>query len=323
MKLLVTGCSGFIGTNLLNAIGGDFDEIVNVSKEAPMVEEHRCFWRECDILDAEKLRAILVEEQPEIVIHFAARVDCDESTTVEKGYAVNVEGTGYLLDAVGACGSVERLVITSSQFVCRAGCMPESETEFDPETVYGESKAITERMTRERDPDCLWTIVRPTNVWGPFHRRYAREFWKVLDRGWYVHPGYPAPTRSYAYVGNVVWQLQQILKAPAAVVHRKVFYLGDRPVDIFKWIDGFHREITGRAKMRVIPFWMVKLLARIGDGISAVTKKPFYITSSRLRSMTTDYLTPMGPTFEAFGEPPYSLEEGIRETAKWFKSRRD
>lgn len=320
MKLLVTGGSGFIGTNLLNAVAGEFDEIINLSNEAPMVEAHRRFWREGDILDGEKLRAIFVEARPEIVIHLAARVDCDENTTVEEGYRANVEGTRHLLDAVEACGSVERLVITSSQFVCRAGRMPESETDFDPETVYGESKAVTERVTRERDPDCVWTIVRPTNVWGPYHRRYAQEFWKVLDLGLYVHPGYPTPTRSYAYVGNVVWQLRQILGAPAEVVHRRVFYLGDRPVDIFKWIDGFHREIAGRHRMRIIPFCVVKALARIGDGITALTGRPFYITSSRLRSMTTDYLTPMEPTFAAFGEPPYSLEEGIRETAQWFKT---
>ncbi len=318
MKLLVTGGSGFIGTNLMEEFADAYSEIVNVSLEPPMVEAHRDRWRECDILDGEKLKAIFREERPAVVLHLAARTDCDENTTVEDGYAVNVEGTANVLDAVEAAGSVERLVVTSSQFVCRAGHLPEDESDFNPETVYGESKARSEALTRERDPDLTWTIVRPTNVWGPYHRRYAQEFWKVLAKGWYFHPGHPSPTRCYGYVGNVLWQIRQILAAPPDVVRGKVFYLGDRPIEIVRWIEGFHREITGREKMRVLPFFVTKVLARIGDGIGGVTGRPFYLNSSRLRSMTTDYVAPMETTFEAFGEPPYSLEEGIRETAAWF-----
>jgi hypothetical protein len=44
------------------------------------------------------------------------------------------------------------------------------------------------------------------------------------------------------------------------------------------------------------------------------------INSSRFRSMTTNYETPMEPTFELLGESPYSLENGIRETAAWLRS---
>ena len=44
------------------------------------------------------------------------------------------------------------------------------------------------------------------------------------------------------------------------------------------------------------------------------------INSSRFRSMTTDYETPMERTFELFGENPYTLEAGIEETVNWLKS---
>lgn len=320
MKILITGGSGFIGTNLIEAIEGEAEAIVNLSLHPPLRDEHGRYWRECDILDAGRMAEIFVAARPEVVIHLAARTDCDENTTVEEGYGVNVEGTRNVLDAVAAAGTVERLIITSSQFVCRAGHLPAHDTDFNPETVYGESKARSETLTRERDPGCVWTIVRPTNVWGPYHERYAREFWKVLARGWYFQPGYPTPTRCYAYVGNVIWQMRQILAAPAAQVHRKVFYLGDRPIDIIRWIDGFHREITGRERLRVLPFALTQLVARIGDAISVLTGRPFYLTSSRLRSMTTDYPAPMEPTFDAFGEPPHSLDEGIRKTAEWYRA---
>jgi hypothetical protein len=102
-----------------------------------------------------------------------------------------------------------------------------------------------------------------------------------------------------------------------------VLYLGDRPADIIEWIESFHRGITGRERMRTLPYWMVRATAWAGDGISAVTGKKFYITTSRLRSMTTDYATPMERTFEVLGEPPYSLESGVEETVGWYRAWRE
>jgi nucleoside-diphosphate-sugar epimerase len=323
MRLFITGASGFIGTNLIDAWGGECESIVNYSLSRPLKEAHEEYWREGDIMDGKALRAAVAEARPTVVVHLAARTDCDEETTVEEGYGVNTEGTRHLAEAVKACESVERLIVTSSQFVCRAGYLPKDDLDFNPETVYGESKARSERIVREVNPDCVWTITRPTNVWGPYHMRYAREFWKVLDRGWYVHPGMPTPTRCYAYVGNLLWQMKRILELPREAVHEQVFYLGDRPADIVEWIEGFHRGITGREKMRVLPYWMIRSGAMAGDVISSVTGKRFYITSSRLRSMTTDYLTPMERTFEVLGEPPYSLEAGVEESVKWFREWRE
>jgi nucleoside-diphosphate-sugar epimerase len=319
MRLFLTGGSGFIGTNLIGRWEDGCESIVNYSDASPLVAQHDRYWWKGDIMDGAALEEALEAAQPTVVIHLAARTDCDEKVTVDEGYAVNTEGTRNLVKAVSECASVERLIVTSSQFVCRAGHVPADDLDFNPETVYGESKAESERITREVDADCVWTITRPTNVWGPYHMRYSREFWKVLDRGWYVHPGMPTPTRCYAYVGNLLWQMKRLLELPKGEVHERVFYLGDRPIDIVEWIEGFHRELAGREKMRVVPYGVIRAGALVGDAISSVTGKPFYITSSRLRSMSTDYLTPMERTFEILGEPPYTLDEGIRQTADWFR----
>ena len=63
----------------------------------------------------------------------------------------------------------------------------------------------------------------------------------------------------------------------------------------------------------------MRALALAGDVPSRLTGKPFLINSSRLRSMTTDYNTPIAETFKLLGENPYTLEEGIRETVEWLK----
>lgn len=319
MKVLVTGGSGFIGTNVVEALSRKGNTILNYSLHAPLNSEQIQYWRAGDILDSVATTTVFQEFQPEKVLHLAARAECDENATVQTGYRVNTEGTRNVLDAIRATPSVERTIIMSTQFVCAPGRLPKNDTDYFPETVYGQSKVITEQLTREANLQSCWSIVRPTNIWGPWHMRYRREFWRVLQRGLYVHPGRKPVIRSYGYVGNVVSQIEKIFEAPREAVHGKTFYLGDRPVNLFDWVNGFARALTGR-EVRVVPRPLMRGLALLGDIPTALTGKPFLINSSRLRSMTTSYETPMEPTFALLGENPYTLEDGITKTVEWLRT---
>jgi GlcNAc-P-P-Und epimerase len=322
MKVLVTGGSGFIGTHVVDALARAGNDILNYSLHPPLKPEQTQYWRAGDIVDLAKTTAAFRDFQPDHVLHLAARAECDENTTVAKGYRVNTEGTRNVLEAIRATPSVRRAIITSSQFVCAPGRLPKNDTDYFPETVYGQSKVITEQLTREANLPGAWTIIRPTNIWGPWHMRYRREFWRVVERGLYVHPGRRPVIRSYGYVKNVVHQIKQIFEADVDLISGKTFYLGDRPDDLFNWVNGFSKAITGR-QARVVPRRLISALALLGDIPTYFTGKPFLINSSRFRSMTTDYQTPMEPTFELLGENPYTLEEGIRETVEWLRSYQD
>jgi nucleoside-diphosphate-sugar epimerase len=319
MKILITGGSGFIGTNAIDIMSAEPGSILNYSLDPPLKAEHRKYWLEGDILDESALTAAFQRFQPDRILHLAARAECDENATLEEGYRVNIDGTRNVLNAIRATLSVERAIITSSQFVCAPGPLPKSDTDYFPETIYGQSKVITEKLTREANLPICWTIIRPTNIWGPWHLRYRREFWRVVQRGLYVHPGRQPVIRCYGYVKNIVHQIQKIFQAPRDEVAGKTFYLGDPPINLLDYVDGFSRELTGRA-VRVIPRPLMHALALMGDVPSRLTGKPFLINSSRFRSMTTDYTTPMEKTFETLGENPYTLAEGIKETVAWLRT---
>jgi GlcNAc-P-P-Und epimerase len=319
MKILITGGSGFIGTNVVEALSREANTILNYSLHPPLEPEQMRYWRAGDILDPGATAAVFREFQPDRVLHLAARAECDETTTVETGYRVNTEGTRNVLDAIRASPSVQRAIITSSQFVCAPGRLPTSDTDYFPETVYGQSKVICEKLTRDANLPICWTIIRPTNIWGPWHMRYRREFWRVVERGLYVHPGRRPVIRCYGYVKNVAYQIQKIFEAPCDAVHGKTFYLGDRPINLFDWVNGFSTALTGR-EVRVIPRPLMRALALAGDIPTCLTGRSFLINSSRFRSMTTDYETPMEPTFELLGENPYALEAAIKETVEWLRS---
>src|SRR4029077_4142825 len=240
------GGSGFIGTNAIDAFSGGGATILNYSLHPPLTPEHKQYWTEGDILDVAATKASFERFQPDRVLHLAARAECDENTTVEVGYRVNIEGTRNVLDAIRKTPSIERVIITSSQFVCGPGPLPKNDTDYFPETVYGQSKVLTEKLTREANLPVCWTIIRPTNIWGPWHMRYRREFWRVVERGLYVHPGRQPVIRCYGYVKNVVDQIRKIFEAPRELVHGKTIYLGDRPTSLFDWTNGFSKALTGR-----------------------------------------------------------------------------
>lgn len=268
-------------------------------------------------MKASELKDEIAGFAPTALVHMAARTDCVEDTTVEEGYAVNAIGTRNVLDAVRATPSISRVIIVSTQYVAGPGRLPDGDEDYFPHTVYGQSKVITEQLTRKAGLNCAWTIIRPTNVWGPWHFRYSREALRVIKKGFYFHPNGPPVVCSYAYVGNVVWQIEQILKAEVGLVNQQVYYVGDKPVEMANWVDAFSMALRGR-HIRRVPLWLLRGVGFAGD-VLKIAGVRFPLTSSRLKSMTRDYVTPMDKTFEVFGEPPFDLHQGVAETVKWLQ----
>ena len=48
--------------------------------------------------------------------------------------------------------------------VCKAGHIPKSDTDYSPNTLYGESKMKGEMLVRSSNLKCDWAIIRPTSM---------------------------------------------------------------------------------------------------------------------------------------------------------------
>ncbi|MCB0791125.1 MAG: NAD(P)-dependent oxidoreductase [Flavobacteriales bacterium] len=315
MRLLITGGSGFIGTNVVDHFLRRDVDLVNLDWNSPLNAAHLQVWRECDLMDRDDLRARFEAFKPTHVVHLAARTDTDEQNDIN-AYIQNHEGTRRLLDVVRATPGIDRIVVTSSQFVCEAGYQPKDDLDFKPFTLYGETKRLTELATREAGLICGWTIIRPTTIWGPWSLRYRDVMFKVMRKGLYFHPTRQRVVRSYGYVGNVVWQIERILTLPREAVDQKVLYVGDPPFDLKEWVEMVSRTLTGRP-VRYVPSWLVRGAAFAGDLLKAIGL-PFPITSGRYRSMTSDYITPMDRTIAVLGEAPWSMEAGVEAMVAWY-----
>ena len=319
-KILITGGSGFIGTNFINHLlkQGEY-ALLSIDKEQPKIEGHRTIWKMVDVCDKEQLMQTVVEFQPDYVIHLAARTDLRGKELGD--YAANMEGVSNLLDALEQVPNLKRTVFASSMYVCEPGYMPKDFEDYAPHTLYGESKVETEKRIKERNPNYTWAIIRPTSIWGPwFGEPYDKFFRMVLNR-MYFHMGKRACKKTYGYVDNAVCQIMAILQAPEEKVMRKVFYLGDyEPYDITEWAD----EIAKCVNIRIpnIPYFLFVMAGWFGDFLK-LFGIAFPMTSFRLHNMTTDNVHNLNPIKEIAPNLPVSRQKGTKRTIEWIKFSKD
>jgi nucleoside-diphosphate-sugar epimerase len=318
MRILVTGSAGFIGGHLVRRLVEDGHGVVGLDRRpSPAVAGAEMV--RMDLLDVAGTRDVLSRLSPDVVLHLAARTDLDETRDIA-GYRDNTDAVESLIAAIAATPSVQRWVCTSTQLVCRVGYVPRHETDYAPNTLYGESKVRTEQLVRRADGGGVpWTLVRPTTIWGPGMNPHYLRFFQMIRDGRYVHVG-PGPTRkSYGYVGNTVAQFAALATAPVDSVRGRTFYLADyEPLALESWAEGF-RSAFGAPPIRTIPRPIAITAARVGDLIAKVYPS-FPFTTFRLTNVLTAYQADVGPTRAVCGDLPFSTEQGIAATAEWLRT---
>jgi GlcNAc-P-P-Und epimerase len=273
-------------------------------------------WQRLDILNETLVVETIAQYRPTVIYNLAATADLAKSG---EALAVNTRGLANLITANLHLATPAHLVHTSTQLVVRPQHVPNDVRDYAPYTEYGSSKAAAEELLWQAPTGVPWTIVRPTNVWGPWHPTFAETIWRYIDKRWYLLPTGIDPIRSYGYVGNVVAQLLTIPDRIPDYVLSKVFYVGDAPIRSSVWLDGFSTALTGRPVRRV-PSGLLWLAAVLGE-LSGRLGGPSPINLGRLYRMTTDYATPMTATLEILGHGPYSFDAGIDVTTRWLEER--
>ncbi len=314
-RILITGGSGFIGTNLSEQLRRDPSlTIANLDLAAPKLGAHAAFWQAQDVRSGNELTAALNTFRPDAVVHLAARTDLHGRGIGD--YSSNTDGTSRLLEALHEADFAGPAIFTSSMYVCRPGYQPVSDTDFQPHTIYGESKVIGEQVVRAANPSYPWVIIRPTSIWGPWFGTPYADFFNIVLSGRYLHISGNKTRKTYGYVGNTVAQILTILNN-ASILRGRTFYLGDWPAyDIGEWAD----EIASFVPYMVprVPKTLFEGLALVGDTLQLVGV-PFPMTSFRLRNLTTNNTHDLSPIQGLMENLPYTRVEGNRATVDWLK----
>jgi len=253
-RILVTGVDGFTGRHLTALLAEQGHEVVGISHNAITVPvggltaSHTC-----DLTDAQALKGIFATERPDKVVHLAAIAFVSHGI-VEDIYRINIVGTRNLLEAIGASGGAEAVLLASSANIYGnrvSGAINETVVP-DPINDYAVSKLAMEFVARLYQDRLPIIIARPFNYTGVGQ---ATNFVipKIVDhvrrKVATIELGNLEVARDFSDVRDVVLAYSALLAEPEAIGH-VINICSGKPhslmdvISMIKDISGFDFEVT-------------------------------------------------------------------------------
>lgn len=318
-RILVTGGSGFIGTNAVQHWLDRGFQVLNYDIKPPQNPGHRGLWNRGDIRNLAELKSAYESFRPHYLLHLAARTDLDERDDL-RGYATNIEGVRNIVEIAGRARELRRAIFASSRMVCRIGYQPRDDEDYAAPNLYGESKVQSELIVRESGLPCEWLIVRPTSIWGPWFDVPYKQFFLAIRRWRYFNPGDHNAVKSFGFVGNTVLQIERLFEAPAETVNGRTLYLCDYPpLRVRQWAEMI-RESWQAPRIINLPFPLLRCVALAGDLLDRAGVKRVPLTSFRLDNLVTDMTYDTGLLEKLCGPLRYDLKEGVQLTVEWLSN---
>jgi dTDP-4-dehydrorhamnose reductase len=145
LRILVTGASGLFGSKLAElATARNFDVYSVYSRDQPSCGTPLQF----DVSSKNQVEEAFGKVEPEVVVHAAALTDVDKcELDKELAWAINVEGTRNIVEAVKSLGAFLVYVSTDYVFNGEKGRYVETD-ETGPVNYYGLTKLKAEELVK-------------------------------------------------------------------------------------------------------------------------------------------------------------------------------
>lgn len=174
MKVLVTGCSGLLGSALCVLFRESFETYGTYSSHKVDIKD--CNTAQLDITNARQTSSFIKKLKPEIVVHTAALVGvnaCDKSPKIAS--KINVKGAENVLSSASKSSSKLIYISTDYVFDGKKGIYTEEDS-TNPINHYGKTKLEGEQTAEKFDSCIIRTAIHGWNI---FPERQSFSSWVV------------------------------------------------------------------------------------------------------------------------------------------------
>ncbi len=323
MKCLVTGATGFLGTNLtheLVAAGWDV-RASGFSGSSKYIDSLPVEFVRADITDASRVDALV--EGCEIVFHVAGDTSFWKKR-FELQRRINVLGTTNIANACLRHG-VQRLVHTSTLDVLghdpSKALITEESGQFNFDQMgynYGETKYEADTILRRYEAEHGLDVVfaYPGFLCGPydFTLQLGSVFFELRDQSL---PGSPCGGSSFCHVTDVA---RAHIAAAEKGCRGEAYTLGGHNMTTHDWFGLMAAAIDAMPPRRVIPEWALVAYGYGAEWWSYLTKKAPGMNPGQARYMSKfQYMD----CSKAIAELDYVIppvEEIIGDAVDWYRA---
>ncbi len=346
-SLLLTGHTGFVGTNLIRAFENNYElfglDITPGEKTPPpsLPPENTFSWD-------------LPDDLPRVdtIIHLAGKAhDTAMVSAPEEYFEVNLELTKRIFDHFLQSGATSFIFFSTVKAVADSveDDILTEEHPPDPKTPYGESKLAAERYIREalskyasgssrkeqdsengeagftrgtfsdedlgknkKPGDKRVYILRPCMIHGPGNKGNLNLLYNVVRKGIPWPLGAFHNQRSFLSINNLEYVIRQLIEKDITPGVYQV--ADDEPVSTNELIGLMAQSLNRKPRTWNLPPGIIRSLARAGD----LLRLP--LNSERLKKLTESYVVSNTKIKNALGidKMPVSATEGITHTLKSF-----
>lgn len=300
-KIIITGASGFVGTNLTKFLEEKKHSVQPLSLRAPQWKEN-------------------INQSANAIIHLAGKAHDTSNTSDAKEYfEVNTELTKELFNLFLKSKMSDFFYFSSVKAVADSveGVLIENVV-GKPITPYGQSKLKAEEYilsqslpTRKRV-----FIIRPCMIHGPGNKGNLNLLYSVVKRG------IPWPLaaydneRSFLSIENLNYLINEMLNNKT--IKSGVYNFADDDTLSTNELVSLIALASGKKpRLWNINMNLINRLAKVGDKIK------FPLNTERLDKLTDNYRVGNAKIKQALGieKLPVSIEDGIVKTIKSFTER--
>ncbi|GAA0501715.1 NAD(P)-dependent oxidoreductase [Deinococcus depolymerans] len=299
LRLLVTGGSGFVGSNLLDKLAMRAEyQLISADISMPLQEVSGVEYIKWDIresyLDADKLGPI------DCIIHLAAL--CKEPGYAwDEYFLTNHVGTKNVVDLAKKAGC-KKIIFTSTMMVFKSENKPKYEaSHLNPDTAYGISKALAEIEIKKwsDSQDGSYYILRPGVIYGNGDQGNFSTMISQIKKGRFAYIGRSSTIKSTIYLEQCTDIICEIIQIPQRNrIYHLVYPEGTSIADLTHQIS----KTFGFAPVRiVIPFGIALIMGYVGEFLSSIglknklhhrrIEKLYYDTDIRSVNLASDGIT--------------------------------